>query len=227
MNSGTRGRGYLLRVDRIDLDADRFHAFAGSARRLLAAGDASGARDALDGALGLGRGSPLEDFAYEPFAQGEIARLAEARMAAVEDRVEARLALGEHAELVGELDALIRDERLRERRRAQLMLALYRSGRRADALAVYRELSAILRDELGLSPSPSLRELERSILRNDAALGPTPTTSSSRWSSLPHPSTPFLGRSRELGEVGGLLRRHGIGLLPPLRTQVDSYARAV
>src|SRR5205085_12480168 len=123
-------------------------------------------------ALGLWRGPPLADFAYESFAQPEIARLKESRLVALEERIDAELALGEHARLVGELEALVHEHPLRERFIAQLMLAMYRSGRQADALESYRTARRRLVDELGLEPGRELQELERAILAHDAMLEP-------------------------------------------------------
>ena len=123
-------------------------------------------------ALGVWRGEPLADFAYEQFAQAEIERLQEERIAALEDRVDAELALGEHAAVVGELEALVRQHPLRERLEGQLMLALYRSGRQAEALERYRQTRRELVDELGIEPGPALQELERAILAHDPALKP-------------------------------------------------------
>ena len=120
--------------------------------------------------LALWRGPPLSDFASEPFAQGEIARLEELHLAALEERIEADLALGRHAELISELEALVREHPLRERLRAQLMLALYRSGRQAEALAAYQQARKMLAEELGLEPGRRLQELEGAILRQDAEL---------------------------------------------------------
>ena len=134
----TRGRGYLLRTEQGEVDADRFRALLSEGRGRLSAGDPRRAGAVLREALGLWRGPPLAEFACESFAKGEIARLEEARLAALEDRIEADLALGEHAVLVGELQALAREHPLRERLCGQLMLALYRAGRQSDALAVYR-----------------------------------------------------------------------------------------
>ena len=122
-------------------------------------------------ALAVWRGPALADFAYEPFAQSEIARLEEARLAALEERIDADLASGEHARLVGELEALVREHPLRERLRGQLMLALYRSGRQADALEAYRDARGGLLDELGLEPGRALQELERAILAHDPGAG--------------------------------------------------------
>ena len=108
-------------------------------------------------ALGLWRGEPLADLSFEPFAAAEVARLEELRLGAIEDRVDAELALGHHAELVAELEALVAAHPLRERLRGQLMVALYRCGRQAEALEVYRAARLALADELGLDPSRSCR----------------------------------------------------------------------
>jgi YVTN family beta-propeller protein len=166
----TRGRGYLLAVDPEQLDLGRFERLLGEGRELLERGEAERASEALRAALGLWRGPPLADFASELFAQGEIARLEELRVAALEERIEADLALGRHAELVPELEALVRANPLRERLRAQLMLALYRSGRQAEALGAYRQARATLVAELGLEPGRRLQEVERGILSQDPSL---------------------------------------------------------
>lgn len=129
----TRSPGYELRLEPERIDAKRFEALADEGTRALAARDPHGARTKLDEALRLWRGPPLADLAYESFCQSEISRLEELRMAALEDRIAADLELGRHAELVGELRALVRDEPLRERMQAHLMLALYRSERQAEA----------------------------------------------------------------------------------------------
>jgi DNA-binding SARP family transcriptional activator len=155
----TRPPGYLIRVERGELDLERFE-------RLLDEGTAESLRDAL----GLWRGRALADFAYEPFAQAEIGRLEELRLAALEKRVDADLELGRHAEIVGELEQLIAEHPLRERLRGQLMLALYRSGRQAEALASYQAARSTLVDELGIEPGPPLQELERAMLRQDPSL---------------------------------------------------------
>ena len=166
----TQPNGYLIKLGPNDVDLQRFERLAVEGRRALAGGDPGRANGRLGEALALWRGAPLADFAFEPFAQAEIARLEELRLAAVEDSNEARLALGHHAELVGELETLVRDHPLRERLRGQLMLALYRSGRQAEALAAYRDARRALVDELGLEPGPELRKLERAILAHDPAL---------------------------------------------------------
>ncbi len=166
----TRGHGYLLRVASGQVDLDRFDALSADGRRALHAGDPQVARDRLRDALALWRGPPLEDFAYEPFAQSDIARLEEARLEALEDRIDADLAAGEQAGLVGELEALVAEHPVRERLQGQLMLALYRSGRQADALEHYRMARESMIEELGLEPGPGLQELERAILSQDPEL---------------------------------------------------------
>ena len=123
-------------------------------------------------ALQLWRGQPLADFAYEGFAQNEAARLEELRLSAVEERIDAELELGRAAELVGELENVVRESPLRERPRGQLMLALYRSGRQAEALQVYQGTRRMLVEELGIEPTPALQELHASILRQESALQP-------------------------------------------------------
>ena len=166
----TQGRGYLLRVAPGELDVDRFEALAREGRDALVEGDAQRASERLREALALWRGPPLADFAYEPFAHSETARLEEERLTAVEDRVDADVALGRHVALVGELEALVRDHPLRERLQAQLMLALYRSGRQAEALERYHAARDVLVDELGIEPGRELQDLERAILNHDPAL---------------------------------------------------------
>ena len=147
------------------------------------------------------RGTPLADFAYEAFAQGEIARLEEARWAALEDRIETELALGEHAAAVGELEALVRDQPLRERLHALLMLALYRSGRQAGALDAYQRVRAQLSDELGLEPGSELRALQAAILNQDQSLAAPPRTAlaapaePARGDREPPASAPFGARA--------------------------------
>src|SRR5439155_6124649 len=120
-------------------------------------------------------GPALADFAYESFAQAEIARLEELRLTAVEERVEAELALGRHASVAAELEGLAARHPLRERVRGQLMLALYRSGRQAEALDAYQEARRLLDEELGLEPGESLKALQKSILAHDPSLESTPT----------------------------------------------------
>jgi DNA-binding SARP family transcriptional activator len=169
----TRAPGYVLEVEPEEIDARRFERLLGEGRRSLAAGDAAQASESLREALALWRGPALADFRYEPFAQGEIARLEELRVVAREERIEADLELGRGPELIGELEVLIAESPLRERPRTQLMLALYRSGRQAEALESYRETRRVLLDELGIEPWPSLKRLEQAILRQDVELEPT------------------------------------------------------
>ena len=168
----TRGHGYMLRVERGKLDLDTFQQLVEAGERALGSGQAAAAAETLREALALWRGPPLADFAYEPFAQAAIARLEELRLAALERRIEADLALGRHADVVGELKELVSAHPLREGFRAQLMLALYRSGRQAEALEVYRDARRSLVEELGIDPSPALQELEQAILRQE--LPPAP-----------------------------------------------------
>jgi YVTN family beta-propeller protein len=166
----TQGRGYLLVVDPDHIDADRFAALVDDGRAALASGDAEAAVGLLDAALELWRGTPLQEFAYEPFAQAAIARLQDARLATLEDRTDAELRVGRGAELVAELEQLVTEHPLRERLIAGLMLALYRAGRHTDALAACRAARERLTEDLGLQPGPALRELEQRILQHDRTL---------------------------------------------------------
>ena len=161
-------RATCSRSIRRSLDTVRFEQLLAEARDARAGDPPRAAARAAD-ALALWRGPALADFAYEPFAQAEISRLEELRWSAVELRIDAELTLG-RGDLVAELEALVAAEPLRERLRAQLMLALYREGRQADALAAYRDARTTLVEELGIEPGPELRELEAAILRQDEAL---------------------------------------------------------
>ncbi len=203
----TRASGYVLAVEPGRVDARRFEQLVAEGRRLAERG-AHGAAARFEQALALWRGPPLADFAYEDFAQAEIGRLEEARLAAVEDRIQAQLAAGRHAELVGELEQLAAANPLRERLRGQLMLALYRSGRQADALAAYRRGRLLLEEELGLDPSPALRELEHAILTQDATIAVVARRGPQPRHNLPARLTSFVGRQRELQELRKLLDCH-------------------
>ena len=150
------GGGYLIRVEDDELDLTRFEALRAESKP--------------HEALALWHGPPLADFTYEQWSVGEIRRLDELRLLAVEERIEADLGGGRHAELVGELQALVAEHPLREEFRRQLILALYRSGRQAEALEAYRAAHRMLNEELGLEPSPALRELEQAVLRQDPEL---------------------------------------------------------
>jgi DNA-binding SARP family transcriptional activator len=165
----TKSPGYELRVEEGELDLDRFEHLVREGRELLGTGDSKGAAKLLAEALELWRGPPLAEFS-EPFARDAGARLEEERLAALEDRIDADLALARHDRLVPELEELVAREPLRERPRAQLMLALYRSGRQADALDVYRRTRETLSEELGIEPSRELQELERRMLQHDPDL---------------------------------------------------------
>jgi len=162
----TRSPGYLIRVDQNEFDLLRFERLAEEARNARPEEAAQLLRDAL----ALWRGATLADLAEESFAQAEILRLDELRLGAVERRIDADLALGHGRELVGELEALVHEHRYREPLRGRLMLALYGSGRQAEALEVYRETRRLLVDELGLEPGPALQALEQAILRGDPSL---------------------------------------------------------
>jgi DNA-binding SARP family transcriptional activator len=169
----TRAPGYALVMDPEALDLTRFERLREQGRAGLAGGSPSKAADRLREALVLWRGPALGEF-DEPFAVVESARLEELRLSSIEDRIDADLALGRHAGIAGELESLVAANPLRERLWGQLMLARYRSGRQAEALAGYRRLRELLTDELGIEPSPALRDLERRILQQDPTLDPAP-----------------------------------------------------
>ena len=167
----TRAPGYVLQLEPGQLDLDRFQTLRDEARAARSQGDLDGASVKLREALSLWRGPALADLAYERFAEVEAPRLEELRLATLEERADVDLALGRHADLVPELERLVREQPLREGFRAQLMLAFYRSGRQAEALQAYRDARRVLLEELGIDPSPRLRELEQAILRQDESLG--------------------------------------------------------
>jgi DNA-binding SARP family transcriptional activator/ABC-type transport system substrate-binding protein len=166
----TRGGGYALEVGLEDVDASRFERLLEHARKANATAQPREALTALEEGLALWRGDALGDLAYEEFARTEAERLEELRLVAIEERIEAELALGQHARLVPELEALSTKHPQRERGRGQLMLALYRSGRQAEALRVYADTRTRLVAELGIEPGQALRDLEQAILRQDPAL---------------------------------------------------------
>jgi YVTN family beta-propeller protein len=197
----TRGRGYMLAVDADQIDAGRFEQLATLGRESLRDGDPTAAAAQLREALELWRGSALADFAYEQFARTESARLEEGRLDALEDRIDADLALGEQARLCGELEALVDRNPLRERLQGQLMLALYRSGRQAEALDRYAAARASLHEGLGIAPGRRLQELQRQILDQDPALDP-PSRRSALAQATGHPG---LRRGAIVAIVGGVL----------------------
>jgi DNA-binding SARP family transcriptional activator len=198
----TREHGYELVLDPEDLDAHRFAQLVAEGRRELTAGRPRPAAAALEEALSLWRGPPLAGIAYEAFAQLEVARLEDLRVAATEQLIEARLALGADADLVGQLEQLVGEHPYRERLRGQLMLALYRSDRQADALQAYQDARRTLVEELGIEPGERLRELERAILAQDPRLyllrpaAPSPAAPSGDSAR-----GAFVGRGRELAEL--------------------------
>ena len=166
----TRPHGYVLSVAPGELDLERFEVLVDEGRRARAAGRPDEAGATIREALALWRGPPLAEFAYDSFAQVEIARLEALRLSAIEERIECDLALGRHDDLVTELEAVVAKHPFRERLRSQLMLALYRAGRQAEALQAYQDGRRLLQEEVGLEPGPALRQLERAILAQDPAL---------------------------------------------------------
>jgi DNA-binding SARP family transcriptional activator len=231
----TTPAGYRLRVRAGELDAERFARLVADGRRMLAAGQAQHAAGVLREALGLWRGPALAELAFEPFAQIDIARLEEQRLAAVEARVDADLAVGRHTELVSELRQLMAENPTRERLAGQLMLALYRCGRQAEALDAYQRTRVLLADELGLEPGPALTGLQAQVLEQASSLelSVLPTEHEPRVEpgvlrqagrgslSIPRPlqlsgSSLFVGRERELE----CLREHWAGVCGGERSAV-------
>lgn len=203
--------GYLLHAADEEVDAGQFEARLAAAKKLRQAGDLDSAVRTLREGLALWRGQPLADVAAAPFALAEVARLSELRVRALEDRIDAELALGMHADLVPELEALVAEHPLRERLCAQLMLALYRCGRQAEASNVYYRTRARLVDELGMEPGPALQGLLKDILKQDPGLAtpsPAPPASRQPHSNLPHQLTSFIGRETEVTVVTRLLADH-------------------
>jgi predicted ATPase/DNA-binding SARP family transcriptional activator len=230
----SRPPGYLLRIDADSVDAARFAALVGRARTTE---DPRARAALLTDALALWRGPALADFGDEPFAQAAVARLEEDRLVAIEERVQARLALGEHGELVGELGDLVARYPLRERLRAAHMRALYRAGRQSDALASFAELRDRLADELGLDPGRELAELQEAILRQDPTLDvpaapATPAPARPR-TNLPTPLTALVGRDAAVGEVCSLLAANrlvtlaGPGGVGKTRLAIETAGRLV
>ena len=191
----TRAPGYMLEVEPEAVDLIRFERLVKEGREALAAGDPAHAAGTIRAALELWRGPALAEFAPEPFAQIEGGRLDDLRLAALEDRIEADLQLGGHAEVTGELEVLIASDPHRERMRAELMLALYRSGRQSEALEVYRDLRATL-DEIGIEPGESLQRLERQILNHDEEIDAPVRPQPAAPSDQPPAATPPLTRCR-------------------------------
>jgi DNA-binding SARP family transcriptional activator len=200
----TRAPGYAIEVGSEEFDLLRFEDLSAAGARAFDAGDARTASTTLRAGLDLWRGPPLADFAFEPFAQADIPRLEELRIAALENRIEADLELGRHATLIGELEGLVVGHPFRERLHGQLMLALYRCGRQAEALEAYRTARRVLVEGVGIEPGRELRELEQALLRQEAALD-APQPSEARPGAEPGPASNFVGRERELEELLGAL----------------------
>jgi len=200
----TRLPGYVLEVDPGRVDGVRFERLVAEAQALAPPEGPRAAR-LLEAALGLWRGAALVEFADQSWAQVEAARLEELRLAAQERLAEWRLAAGGHAGLVGELEGLVAAHPTRERLRGLLMVALYRSGRQAEALELYRATRALLAEELGIDPSPELRRLHQAILVQDPTLEAPAGTAGARPHNLPERLTSFVGRDAELGEVARLV----------------------
>ena len=194
----TRAPGYLLHVAPGMLDLHRFEGLLAEGREALERGDPARAARALREGEGLWRGRPLADLEFEPFARVDVERLEELHLVAVEERIDAELALGAHRGLIAELEALVAEHPLRERLRVQLLLALYRCGRQADALDAYRRARSTLVEQIGVEPGPELHELHAAILRQDPALlAPGPV-------ELPREletTSPLFGRDAELGRL--------------------------
>jgi predicted ATPase/DNA-binding SARP family transcriptional activator len=201
-----RGPGYVAEVDRDQVDAHRFAGLVQQAR--ASAGNPRTASRLYLEALDLWRGPALADFSTDPWAAGEAARLEELRLAAIEERIELVLDSGRHTDLVEELETLATANPLRERLHAQLMLAMYRSGRQADALAAFRRLQRTLDDELGLDPSEELRNLEQAILRQDPRLRAPVRERPATLTNLPVRVTSFVGREGERAQLAALLGEH-------------------
>lgn len=233
----TQAAGYVLSVPPQGLDARRFESLLERGRQQLASGDPEHASTTLRDALALWRGPPLADLAFESFAQTEIARLEELRLTALEARIDADLALGRQDSLVAELETLVATHPYREGLRAQLMLALYRNGRQAEALETYRRARRTFTEELGIEPGPRLQELEGAILRHDASLeAPRPEaprvreeewTETVRQRRFPTRWAFALGAALMLATVGGVVAaaRNSPGDTPePLPLAGDSVA---
>jgi YVTN family beta-propeller protein len=205
----TRPPGYELRLHPDQLDLERFQDLAEVGKRALAAGDASGAAARLREALALWRGRPLAEFDSAPFALVEMLRLEELRLSAIEDRIEADLALGRHHALVAELEMLVAEHSHRERLCAYLMLALYRSGRQAEALNTYQRTRRALVEELGIEPGTMLQRLERAILNHEPSLD-LPTTAENEPAE---PETSRKARGRRPSRLWRAFAVAALGLL--------------
>jgi predicted ATPase/DNA-binding SARP family transcriptional activator len=207
-----RPAGYALQIDPSAIDCRRFEDLLERARVARGRDDPEHAAHDLRAALALWRGEALADHRFDEFAQRETARLEELRMEAIEERLAAELACGGDADLVGELSGLVAEHPLRERLRGQLMLALYRAGRQAEALETMRTGRRLLLDQLGIEPGPELRRLERMILAHDPELSAT-RPGPGLTAPLPAPANATIGRGGELAELGELLVRPDVRLV--------------
>jgi WD40 repeat protein/DNA-binding SARP family transcriptional activator len=207
----TTPAGYCLRVRAGELDAERFARLVEDGRRALEAGQAEHASAVLREALALWRGPPLAELAFEPFAEAEIARLEEQRMAALEARVEADLAAGRHGELLGDLQRLVAAYPTRERLVGQLMVALYRCGRQADALEAFHAARRVLVAEVGVEPGPELRRLGEGILRQDVSLDARAAVPELPQELDARTARPLVGRDAELACLRERWRRAQTG----------------
>jgi predicted ATPase/DNA-binding SARP family transcriptional activator len=201
----TGRRGYLMRVEPDQLDADRFERLRSEGLADLRRGSAERAARRLHEALRLWRGPALADLRAERFAQHEIARLEDLRLSAFEEWIDAELALGRHDDVLGDIERLTGEHPLRERFYGQLMLALYRLGRQADALATYRTMRTRLIEQAGVEPGPAVRDLHKRILQQDPSLDLSSTTALRVQTPLPARARSFVGRRRELAAVMKLL----------------------
>ncbi len=199
-----RGDGYVLDLPADAIDVGRFEHCVADGRATAAAGDLPGAVSLFSRADALWRGDALADFAYDDFAAAAITRLSDDRLAAIEERIELELQLGLHQRVVGELEVLVAAHPLQEVLRGQLMLALYRAGRQADALHAFQDGRRLLGEELGLEPGPALRRLESAILTHDPTLdhetSPAQTPAAMN-PGIPAALTPLVGRDSELRDL--------------------------
>lgn len=240
----SRDPGYVLTIDPVDVDAVRFERGVTQASALMDSGDPAKANGELRDALALWRGTALADFAYESFAARESERLSERRLEAIELRIDTDLALVRHSQLVSELEALVVSHPMRERFWAQLMVALYRSGRQSDALGVYGRVRRMLIDELGIEPGPELRHLERMVLEQSPELAWAPslkgpesgadnarytlelaarsTTIAARWRSRSSDLLPFVDRVHQFAMLDRLVFAGAVGDNPRLAVILGS-----
>ncbi|MCU1455340.1 MAG: ATPase-like protein [Acidimicrobiales bacterium] len=209
-----RPPGYVLVIDEEQVDLHRLDLGVAAARAAVASGDLEEAVARFADAESLWRGPALADFRYDDFAQAHVARLDEVHLSLVEDRLDAGLALGRHAQAISDLEALVHGNPLRERLRGQLMVALYRTGRQADALRVFQEGRGVLADDLGLDPGRDLQRLETAILNHDPMLLAADTETNGaagttrRCTNLKAALSPLIGRDRELVELADRLADH-------------------